>query len=174
MSDSNSVVFFKRPRFWRSLSIQLLLLAVLYAGFQFWQSRNAITGAAPAINATLLNGQQVSLNQYRGQAVLVHFWASWCPICRFEESTISSLSKDYPVLTFASQSGDQDEVNAYIAKQNIDFPVIMDESGDWAQHYGITGYPTSFIIDSEGNIFDVEVGYTSYWGLRLRLFWASL
>ena len=88
MSESNSIVFFKRPRFWRSLSIQLLLLVVLYVGFQFWQSRNAMSGTAPAINANLMNGQHVSLSQYKGQAVLVHFWASWCPICRFEESTI--------------------------------------------------------------------------------------
>jgi len=173
MSESHSVVFYKRPRFWRSLLIQFILLTVVYVGFQFWQSRNVISGPAPAINARLIDGQQVSLNQYVGKPVLVHFWASWCPICRFEESTISSLSKDYAVLSFATQSGDINEVKAHIKAQNIDFPVILDEEGDWARHYGITGFPTSFIIDTEGNIFDVEVGYSSYWGLRLRLFLAG-
>ncbi len=173
MVDNSSVVFFKRPRFWRNILLQFILLAVVYIGFQFWQSRNAITGSAPAINAVSLNGKQVSLSDYVGKPVLVHFWASWCPICRFEESTISSLAKEYAVLSFATQSGDQEEVLAHIKAQNIDFPVILDEEGDWARHYGITGFPTTFIIDAQGNIFDVEVGYSSYWGLKLRLIMAS-
>lgn len=174
MADTDSVIFFKRPRFWRNLILQLILLAVVYTGLQFWQSRNVISGSAPAINAFLLNGQQVSLSDYTGMPVVVHFWASWCPICGFEESTISSLSKDYPVLSFATQSGDRDEVLAHIKNRNIDFPVILDEEGDWARHYAITGFPTTFIIDKQGNIFDVEIGYSSYWGLRLRLFLAGL
>jgi len=174
MPEVSPVIFYKRPRFWRNVILQLVLLAIVYTGLQFWQSRNAISGPAPAINATLLNGQPVSLSNYVGKPVLVHFWASWCPICRFEESTISSLSKDYAVLSFATQSGDHDEVSAHVKKQKIDFPVILDEEGDWARHYGITGFPTTFIIDADGNIFDIEVGYSSYWGLRLRLFLASL
>jgi len=174
MPDTHSVIFFKRRSFWRGLSIQLILLAIVYTGFQFWQSRNAISGAAPAINARLLDGQAVSLNNYVGKPVLIHFWASWCPICRFEESTISSLSKQYAVLSFATQSGDQEEVENHIKQRNIDFPVIMDEDGGWAHHYGVSGFPTSVIVDAKGNVFDVEVGYSSYWGLRLRLFLAGL
>jgi len=173
MSNTNSVLFYKRPQFWRNFALQLFLVIVVYTGFQFWQSRNAISGQAPPINAFLLSGEQVSLSDYVGKPVLVHVWASWCPICRFEESTISSLSKDYPVLSFATQSGDQAEVLAHIKKRNIDFPVILDEEGDWARLYGVRGFPTSFIIDTKGNIFDIEVGYSSYWGLRLRLFLAS-
>jgi len=174
MRNTNSIVFYKRPGFWRSLIIQMALLTIVYVGFQFWQSRNAISGPAPAINAKLLNGQTVSLNSFIGKPVLIHFWASWCPICRFEEATISSLSKQYAVLSFATQSGNQDEVAAYVKQQNIEFPVIMDEVGDWAQHYGVAGFPTSVIIDAKGEVFDVEVGYSSYWGLRLRLFLAGL
>jgi len=174
MSRTHPIVFYKRRAFWRSVLIQFTLLSVIYVGFQIWQSRNAISGSAPAINAPLLNGEMVSLSNYEGKPVLIHFWASWCPICRFEESTISSLSEDYAVITFATQSGDQSEVAAHIQQRNIDFPVILDEEGDWAHHYGINGFPTSIIVDGEGNVFDVEVGYSSYWGLRLRLFLASL
>lgn len=173
MSDTQSVFFLKRASFWRNVIIQLVLFALIYVGFQFWQSRNTPTGKAPVIDARLITGDAVSLAQYVGKPVLVHFWASWCPICRFEESTIASLSTQYPVITVASQSGSTAEVAAYMKQQNIAFPVIVDEEGDWAQRYAVRGFPSSFIIDAQGNIFDVEVGYSSYWGLRLRLMLAD-
>jgi len=174
MSASDEIIFYKRATFWRGLLLQCLLLVMVYVGMQLWQSRNAIAGQAPPINATLLTGEQVSLANYKGKPVLVHFWASWCPICRFEESTISAIANDHAVLTFASQSGDADSLRDYIKARNLRFPVIEDELGEWAQLYGVKGYPSSFIIAADGNIYDIEVGYSSGWGLRLRLFLASL
>ena len=171
---SKSIVFYKRAKFWRSLLLQCLLLMIVYGGMQLWQSRNAVTGKAPAINAVLLSGEQVSLHDYVGKPVLVHFWASWCSICRFEESSISDIAKDHPVLTIASQSGDADSLRTYIKDRDLHFPVIEDELGEWAQLYGVKGYPSSFIIAADGSIYDVEIGYSSNWGLRLRLFLAGL
>jgi len=174
MSEPDFFNFYKSPRFWRNLLLQLIILILVYSGFQLWQSRNAITGPAPAINAVLLDGRSVSLAKYAGKPVLVHFWASWCPICRFEESSISAISDDYEVLSFATQSGDRDSVKTHVDERGLRFPVIVDEQGEWAHLYGVRGYPSSFIIDSNGNIFDVEMGYSSGWGLRLRLFLAGL
>ena len=173
MSSPDNIIFFKRAGFWRGLLLQCVLLMIVYLGMQFWQSRNAITGQAPPINATLLTGEPVNLINYAGKPVLVHFWASWCPICRFEESTISAIAEDHAVLTFASQSGDADSLRDYIKEHNLRFPVIEDEQGEWAQLYGVTGYPSSFIIAADGSIYDLEVGYSSNWGLRLRLFFAG-
>lgn len=174
MSESDPVIFYKRAKFWRSLFIQCLLLLTVYVGMQLWQSRNAMTGQAPPINAVLLSGEQVSLTNHMGKPVLVHFWASWCSICRFEEPSISSIAEDHAVLTFASQSGDADSLRTYIKEHNLKFPVIEDEQGEWAQLYGVKGYPSSFIIAPDGSIYDVEIGYSSNWGLRLRLFLAGL
>jgi len=174
MSSPESSIFFKRASFWRGVLIQCLLLVIVYTALQIWQSRNVIAGQAPPINAVLLNGQQVSLANYEGKLVLVHFWASWCPICRFEEASISSIAEDYAVLSFASQSGDVETLRKYVKEHDLRFPVIEDDQAEWAQHYGVKGYPSSFIIAADGSIYDVEVGYSSYWGLRLRLFLASL
>ncbi|MCK4743998.1 MAG: protein disulfide oxidoreductase [Sulfuriflexus sp.] len=174
MSESKSIIFYKRAKFWRGLLLQSLLLMMVYAGMQLWQSRNAVTGQAPPINTVLLSGKQVSLSDYAGKPVLVHFWASWCSICRFEESSISAIAKDYAVLTIASRSGDADSLRTYIKEHDLRFPVIEDELGEWAQLYGVKGYPSSFIIAADGSIYDVEIGYSSNWGLRLRLFLAGL
>jgi len=154
---------------WKSIAINGLLMLLIYIGFQYWQERNALSGEAPVFVGKLLTGENISLAAYRGKPVLVHFWASWCPICRFEQGNIDSLSRDYAVLTIAAQSGSREEVAEYVAEQGITAPVLVDEYGDIAAMYSVRGYPSSFIIDEQGQIYDQEIGFTSEWGLRLRL-----
>ncbi|WP_126456517.1 protein disulfide oxidoreductase [Sulfuriflexus mobilis] len=162
-----------RHRFWRPLLIQVILILIVFSAVQAWQARHAPKGAAPLIAGQLLDGRQLSLADYQGQVVLVHFWASWCPICRFEQGSIESIAKDYPVISLASQSGDAAAVAAYVQEQDLKIPVLVDEDGELANLYGVRGFPASYIIDAEGQIADVEVGYTSEWGLRARLFVAG-
>jgi len=161
-------------RFWRGLLIQSLILVIIYSGLQIWQTRHAIKGTAPAIHAVSLDGRQFALSDFRGQPVLVHFWASWCRICRFSHSAIDSIAQDYVVLTIATGSGDAEMVSDYVREQGITAPVIVDEQGDWANLYKVKGIPASFIISPEGEVEDVEIGYSSYWGLRIRMFLAGI
>jgi peroxiredoxin len=163
----------ERRRFWRNLFIQVVLILLVYLGVQAWQGRHAPRGQAPLIHGQLLDGRSVNLADYRGKPVLLHFWASWCSICRFEQDSIESIAKDYPVLTVASQSGDQDAVSAYVAEQGLSMPVLVDENGELGRLYGVRGFPSSYVIDAQGQIFDVEVGYSSEWGLRARLLLAG-
>lgn len=156
-------------RFWLKLVIQAGLLLLVYLAIQTWQSRHAMHGEAPDIEAVLLDGSRASLQAYRGRPVLVHFWASWCSICEFEHDTITALGEDYAVLSVASHSGDAEAVAAYVSKQAIRVPVLVDEDGAWARLYGVRGFPTSFVVDGKGQIYAVEVGYTSGLGLRVRL-----
>ena len=160
-------------RFWRNLLIQMVLILVVYFSVQAWQSRHAPRGPAPLIHGQLLDGPSMKLEDYRGKPVLIHFWASWCSICRFEQSSIESIAKDYAVITIASQSGDVDEVRAYVEENKVRMPVLVDETGEWGNLYGVRGFPSSYVIDAEGQISDVEIGYSSEWGLRARLFMAG-
>lgn len=159
---------------WQDIVYPLLLLILMYFGAQYWHQRDALSGEAPIVVGTLLSGKTISLTAYRGKPVLVHFWASWCPICRFEQATIDALSEDYAVLTIASQSGSADEVQDYVITHQVKAPVLVDESGDIARLYAVRAFPTSFIIDEQGQIADLEVGYTSEWGLRIRFLMLSL
>ena len=58
--------------------------------------------------------------------------------------------------------------------KDVDYPVIHDPASQIARQYAIRGVPSSFVIDADGNIHFVEVGYTTGIGLRLRLWWSSL
>ena len=160
-------------RFWRNLLIQIALILAVYFSVQAWQARHAPRGPAPLIYGQLLDGASVKLEDYRGKPVLIHFWASWCSICRFEQSSIEAIAKDYAVISIASQSGDVDEVRAYVEENQVRMPVLVDDDGVWGNLYGVRGFPSSYVIDAEGQISDVEIGYSSEWGLRARLLLAG-
>jgi peroxiredoxin len=156
---------------WLSIALQLLLVLVVYFAVRGWQLKDSTSGPAPIIAAQLMNGEAVNLRDYRGRPVLLHFWATWCPICTFENASIAAIAKDYQVLTIASWSEGQAEVQQFMQQQQLDMPVIIDEDGGWARLYGISGVPASFVIDEHGVIRFRETGFTSETGLRLRLWW---
>ncbi len=162
--------FYKQHKWFRFV-VQLGLLLIIIFSMRAWQSRHSIEGVAPIIVATTLSGQHFDLREQSPKPVLVHFWATWCPVCQFENSNIANLAKDYQVITIASWSEGEAEVSAYLKKENLNMPVIVDEDGEWAKVYGVKAVPASFIIDGEGMIKFVETGYTSESGLRLRMWW---
>lgn len=159
---------------WRSLAIELLLFAVIVAGIRMWQHRDMASGAAPALQGITLAGKPYRLPVHPGHPVLVHFWATWCPICRTEQGSIAAIAHDdADVITVAMQSGTQKAVAAYMREQGIDFPVLNDADGSIAGAWGVHGVPASFIVAPDGRIRFVEVGYTTGFGLRLRLWLAG-
>ncbi len=149
--------------------IQVVLFLFLYFALRAWMQREMITGSVPDITATSANGQPVSLRQYRGKPLLLHFWASWCKICRFEQAAITSVEADWPVLTVAMQSGNKDEVAAFLKDHGLKWQTLIDESGSLAKQFGVAGVPANFIIDGQGQIRFQEMGYTTRWGLEARL-----
>ena len=160
------------PRWARWLR-DILLILLLFAGLQWWQARDLRQGPAPALSGTDIRGQTQSLAQYRGQPVLVHFWATWCPICRMEEGAIDGLAEDYPVITVATTSGSPAELAGYMQQQGLGFPVVVDESGDLARQWGVVGVPTTYIVDAKGDIAWAGQGYSTGPGLRIRLMLAD-
>lgn len=162
----------KRKRWVRwARDVALVFLVVILV--QWWQTREMAKGQAPEITGALIDGGEISLSDYRGQPVLVHFWATWCPVCRAEDGTIHSLAEDYPVLTIATNSGDADEIRQYLSENQLSFPVLLDESGQLGTDWGIKGVPSSFVVNGAGEIESVAVGYTTEIGLRFRMWLAG-
>lgn len=153
------------------LEIGIFLLAFLL--LQAWLTRDAPRGPAPEIAGTLLDGTPVSLSALRGAPVLVHFWATWCPICGLEQGTIDALAEDHQVLSVAMDDASAADIMAYLREKGVDYPVLHDPDYVVSRAYAIRGVPTSFILDGAGNIRFVETGYTTGPGLRLRLWWAG-
>lgn len=109
------------------------------------------------------NGNKVSLASYRGNKVVILYWAVWCPPCKEEIPIINELSKEYNdaiFLTIVSPTlGEnseyktyQEEITAYIQKNNIEVPVLIDEGKKCLDIYGIERYPTTIFIDEYGDI----------------------
>ncbi len=158
-------------RRWLRWLRDIVLLLLVFAAVQWWQARDLVRGAAPPLNGLLLDGTPWQLKPAEGPH-LVHFWASWCPICRLEQDSIASLAADWPVITVATNSGTPDEVDAYLAEHRLRMPVLMDEGGHIARQWGVDGVPATFVIDVDGKIRHAAMGYSTEWGLRLRLWLA--
>lgn len=152
------------------LELAIVVLAVLL--LQAWLTRDAPQGPAPAFSGKLLDGTPVSLATLQGKPVLLHFWATWCPICRLGNDSIDALADEHSVLTVAIDDSAA-AIRTYMKNAGVDYPVMHDHNGHIARQYAIRGVPTSFIIDAAGNIRFVETGYTTGIGLRLRLWWAG-
>lgn len=155
------------------LAVEILALLLIYLAIKAYLQKDLAAGSVPSITGTLLSEQAVDLESYRGEPLLLHFWATWCKVCKLEENSIDAISKDHAVLTVAMNSGTNSDINDYLKDNNLSFPVINDNNGKLAQQFGVSGVPTSFIINPDGEIVYTEVGYTTSWGLRLRLWLAE-
>ena len=107
------------------------------------------------------NVSQINLNDYRGSTVIVNFWAIWCMPCRREMPVLQDIShelKDRGLVVIGINSGlekdpDNEEIVEFLNYLNIDYPVgYGDSESKIEQNYSIVGLPSTFIIDSEGNI----------------------
>lgn len=163
--------WFRRLKSWGALFGVALLITLAVEAFL---TREAVGVMAPAIDAPTIGGQHFSLQQFKGKTAVVHFWASWCPVCELEQGMVDSVAREIPIITVAMQSGTPDEVRDYLQQQGVTYPVVNDERGWLAARYGVKAVPASFVLDANGKVRFVTRGYTSGWGLRLRLWLAGL
>ena len=131
--------------------------------------------AAPLADLALAdqNGVEHRLSDYRGKAVFLNFFATWCGPCQREIPDIEALyaergrnEGDLVVLGVANPKTDEHprnsdvsepEVRAFIDEEGITYPVLMDTTGQLFAAYGVSAFPTTFMIDADGNVF----GYVS-------------
>ena len=158
---------------WFKIVVEALLIILVLFAVRAWTQRDMISGPAPELQANLLNDGVYALLTDKRRPLLVHFWASWCPICKLEQGSIQSISEDHAVITVAMQSGEAEEVIAYMREEKLKFPVINDPDGALARRFGVRAVPSSFVIDENNNILFRETGFTTEIGLRLRLWLAK-
>ena len=167
-----------RPPRWRRWAVEIGLFVAIFFAIQAWVARDVPAGAAPDFATVTADGRALSLSEWRathpGEAVGVYFWADWCPICTAQQGTIDAVQADYPVLTVAMQSGDAAAVAGVLAERGLDWATAIDSDGGIARGYGLRGVPAFVTVDPAGEIRSVSLGYTTGWGLRVRLWWAGL
>ncbi|MGM0677202.1 protein disulfide oxidoreductase [Ectothiorhodospira marina] len=169
MSDTSKHTGRRR---WLRRALEWIIILLVFLAIKAWLQRDMISGEAPPLQGALLDGSPVSLSDYRGQPVLVHFWATWCGICRVEQPAIESISQDWPVLTVAMQSGGALELRAYMHEHDYTHPVLVDETGALSARFGVGAVPATFVVDADGQVRFRQRGFATGWGLRARL-WAA-
>lgn len=105
--------------------------------------------------------QGISLEQFKGKKVLLHFWATWCEPCREEMPLLVSLAKrlgdKIAILTIAVDSSES-AVNGFFGADKPPFPVLLDLKHEVAGRYGINQFPETILIDADGKVEALYVG----------------
>lgn len=121
---------------------------------------------APDFELETLEGETVHLSDYRGENVIVNFWATWCPPCRAEIPDLKKLYKNKEVVILAVNLSETEEnegkIGDFVEKFGMGFPVLMDANSDVANNYQVQAYPTSYMIDSDGRINFIALGAMNY------------
>ncbi|HBY97074.1 MAG: TlpA family protein disulfide reductase [Ardenticatenaceae bacterium] len=117
---------------------------------------------APDFTLDRLGGGQTALADVQGQAVLLNFWATWCPPCRAEMPAIQRVANEYTAdglaVLLVNQGEEPGTISRYLDSIGVTAPVVLDRDGAVGLEYRVRALPTTFFIDREGIIRDVTIG----------------
>jgi thiol-disulfide isomerase/thioredoxin len=123
-----------------------------------------IGALAPEINLKSMTGDQITLSQLAGRAVLVNFWATWCGPCRAEFPAFARKYKElkdqgFVIVGVNTQDDNTDDgVFTFMRNSLVNFPIVRDRDDRLSAIYNVRGLPTSIFIDKQGIIRDIVVG----------------
>jgi peroxiredoxin len=115
-----------------------------------------------------LTGQSYTLSKLTAEKklVMINFWGSWCGPCRLEMPSFEKLykdrSKDGLVILAIDENDERGNLDAYLKKEPLSFPVLLDPDGALAKQYGIRAYPTTILISTDGKILEAHEGIQTY------------
>jgi peroxiredoxin len=126
---------------------------------------------APAFTLRTLAGDVVSLDDYRGQVVLVNFWASWCPPCRiempgFERVYRARRADGFVILGIATDTHAEQAIRDFVREHDITYPILLADRQVIEQYGGVRALPESFLVDRDGIIRHRIIGYFAEPALR--------
>lgn len=125
----------------------------------------AVDTNAPAPDFTLnaQSGKPVELTQFKGQVVMLNFWASWCGPCRQEMPLLDSIYKKYGKLGFTmigvNVEPDSKAANDWLKQTPVTFPILYDTDSKVSKLYGVSGMPSTVILDRKGTVRMIHHGY---------------
>lgn len=129
----------------------------------------------PAVDFTLTDqyGNTHSLSDYKGKTIFLNFWATWCPPCRAEMPDIQKIFETADtegdnaliILGVAAPNygseKDEEGIKQFLKENGYTYPVLMDTNAELFEAYGVFSYPTTFMIDKDGNVFGYASGQLS-------------
>jgi len=168
-----------RPRrpLWLRWVLEALVVLGLFAAVSAWQTRELPSdGPAPALALKTLDGTVVRLEELRGKTLLLHFWATWCGVCRYEIPAVNAvydgLDGREALLSVVADSEDVDNVRRFVAERGIRYPVLL-ATPEVLERYRVRAFPTNYFIDPGGMIRSSTMGMSTRWSLAARMGCAS-
>lgn len=150
----------------------IVVMAIFANILSFYRSSNLNKEPINLKEIALLDGTIYEVP--KNEPILLHFWASWCPTCKAEAQNIQRISKSFNVLTIALKSGSNEEIKEYLKSRELTFKTVNDGNGEITGRYSVSVFPTTIIYDKDGNELFSEVGYTTTFGLWVRMWLAGL
>jgi peroxiredoxin len=149
----------------RGTAALALLAAALAAGAVGGASAAGTdaSGPAPAFTLTALNGESATLSQYKGQVVMLNFWATWCGPCQQEMPLLDQMYKKYKPAGFTligvNVDKDAPPVKQLLERKPVGFPVLLDPASQVSKAYHVDEMPSTVLIDRKGNVRYLHRGY---------------
>ena len=120
-------------------------------------------GAAPDFTLKSNQGENMRLEDQRGEVVMLNFWASWCGPCRQEMPLMNDIYEEYKDLGFTILAVNVDEDSAdadrFLSAVPVDFPILYDSNSKVSEMYEVDAMPTTLLIDRDGNVRLHHRGY---------------
>jgi thiol-disulfide isomerase/thioredoxin len=151
----------------------IIIITILLNIVSFLKRPDLESQILPKFELMTTKHKIINSDNYKDRAVVLHFWATWCPTCKLEASNIEKISKNHQVITVAINSGSDEDINRFLKEHDLNFDVINDRYGKFSKKFSVHSFPTTFIYDKDAKIKFSEVGYTSTIGLLLRIWLAN-
>lgn len=123
----------------------------------------APSGPAPQFHLQSMAGKQVNLADYKGQVVMINFWATWCGPCRQEMPLLEQLHKKYKPMGFTllgvNVEPDSSLAADWLKATPVTFPILFDTQSEVSKLYEVAGMPSTVIVDRKGNLRWLHRGY---------------
>jgi len=164
---------FRDRRFLGLLQV-LGVVAVWFAASAYQTRKHLSAGgtAAPAFALRDLSGSTVSLAEHRHRKVVLHFFATWCGVCKAELPSVRGLQKglaaDEVLLAIAADSDDPEHVRRFAVEHDLKYPILL-ATDEVLRAYAVDRFPTNYYLNGDGSVSSSSAGLSTLLGMKLRL-----
>ncbi|MCP3675497.1 MAG: redoxin domain-containing protein [Gammaproteobacteria bacterium] len=165
-------------KFWLVLIAEILFATAIFMALSAWQEQDMLDydSNLPTLNASSLNGTMYQFHEVlnNSKKTLVYFFAPWCNICHLSIGNLNIIRNqidedDLLIIIVALDWKSKTEVEEFIADHDLNFPVLLGNK-QWQQQYKITGFPSYYVLNQQGEILSRSMGYSSSIGMLRRIF----